>query len=339
MASNKINGVETEFAPAERLSQDEVLLQHKAWVDQEQVTLVSNAVPNLILILNKQRQIVYSNEHFRKLGEIPDDLGYVGMRPGELLNCVHAFETEGGCGTTKFCRTCGAVLTILTAISGREDSEVCNITRRHDLPNMNLRVWTSPVMLNGEKFTIFTLMDITLELENAKLLDQVQKLAVSDPLTGIFNRRVFFETAYRELTRSIRYHNPFSVVMIDLDDLKLINDTHGHQAGDAALKGVVDLINPWLRDMDVFARYGGDEFVILLPETGLCGGQKVANRIMELADGSAVVVEDTKIPIRFSAGVAEFDFDKDENIESVIKRADAQLYEIKSARKKNSQLN
>jgi diguanylate cyclase (GGDEF)-like protein len=334
MTPNKINGTDTEFAPAERLSQEEVLRQHNDWVHQEQVTLVSNAVPNLLLILNKQRQIVYSNKHFRNLAEIPDDLSYIGKRPGELLQCVHAFESPGGCGTSRFCKTCGAILTVLTAFSGREDSEVCTITRRHELPELNLRVWTSPVTLKGEKYIIFTLMDITLELENTKLLDQVQNLAVRDPLTAIFNRRAFFDTASREITRSIRYHNPFSVVMIDLDDLKEINDSHSHQAGDAALKGVVDLVNPWLRDMDVFARYGGDEFVILLPETGLCGGQKVANRIMELADGSGVVFEGIKIPIRVSAGVAEFQFGEDENIESVIKRADSHLYKTKAERKK-----
>ncbi|MBA3073490.1 MAG: GGDEF domain-containing protein, partial [Anaerolineae bacterium] len=209
----------------------------------------------------------------------------------------------------------------------------CHIERGNGQSPLNLRVWTTPVELSEQNFVIFSVQDISLEKENARLLEQVQKLAIMDPLTEIYNRRIFFDVANREIVRSIRYHNPFSILMIDLDHLKQINDTYGHPAGDAVLKEAVKIIKSNLREIDTFARYGGDEFIVMLPETGLVGGQKVADRIMAAGDTTMYTFKDFEIPVAFSAGVAEFEFDGDHYIDDVISRADKELYITKSRRK------
>ncbi len=331
MTNQKVQQLATEFAPAERLGGQEVLRQHLAWAEQIPAVLLSNGIPDLLLILNEYRQVVYANELFTQLGDYEKSEDYLGMRPGELLGCVHATETPGGCGTTRSCIMCGAIRSILMSLSGKKAVEECSIERKSGNP-LNLRVWTTPVVLNDEKYTIFALHDISIEKQNMQLLDEVQKLAVIDPLTEIYNRRIFFDVANREIVRSKRYHNPFSIIMIDLDRFKNVNDTYGHPAGDAVIKEVVKLIQQNLREIDTFARYGGDEFIILLPETGIIGGQKVADRIMKAGDGSVYLYKDFEIPTVFSAGVAEFDFDHDIDIDDVISRADKELYLVKNRR-------
>jgi diguanylate cyclase (GGDEF)-like protein len=332
MTEAEIHSFDTEFAPAERLGQEGLLRQHQAWSDQLSMTLISNAIPDLLLILNEYRQIVYANNYFKNTNHFSTLDEYIGQRPGELLGCVYASITEGGCGTTSFCSRCGAVNAILMSLSGKKDVEECQIERGKETLPLDLRVWTTPAELNHEKFTIFAFQDISIEKENGRLLEEVQKLAILDPLTEIYNRRVFFDMATHEIIRSIRYHNPFSVIMIDLDRFKQVNDTYGHPAGDALIKEVVKLIQINLREIDTFARYGGDEFIILLPETGLVGGQKVANRIMSAGDVGTYLYKDFEIPMSFSAGVAEFIFEEDHDIDDVISRADQDLYQVKNKR-------
>ena len=326
MKNSIVSVYQTEFAPAERASTDVVLRQHQLWGDQEQVKLICSAVPSLILILNEFRQMVYSNSHFQGLGieTSIDDL--LGQRPGEIFGCVHAFETEGGCGTTSFCKDCGAANAILKGLSGINGVEECTITNKDSYQEIDLRVWTTPVVLNNERFTIFTISDISLERENRKLFEEVQKAAVLDPLTGIFNRRAFFETAGREITRSIRYHNPFSILMIDLDEFKSVNDTYGHPVGDALLVEMVHRIKLQLRDVDVLARYGGDEF-------GLVGGLKTKERIQQSVESAPFEINGHIIRSGISCGLTEYQFEQDKDIDAIILRADQELYLNKIQRK------
>ncbi|MFV1858730.1 MAG: diguanylate cyclase [Anaerolineales bacterium] len=115
--------------------------------------------------------------------------------------------------------------------------------------------------------------------ENDRLFREVQRLAVTDALTGLFNRHKLDEALANEFERARRYKRPLSVIMIDMDGLKAINDTYGHTAGDAALKMVGDVIRSQTRRVDMPARFGGDEFVVLLPEVELELGVKIAERI------------------------------------------------------------
>jgi diguanylate cyclase (GGDEF)-like protein len=332
MHKEKVITFNTEYAPGNRLSHDEIIRQHKTWAEQKPTFLISNAFPDLMVILNEYRQIVFSNDHFQKLTELNSTDDCLGLRPGELLGCVHSCETDGGCGTTRFCGRCGALKAILRSLEQEVAIEECIIDRGNNFPLLELRVWTTPVELNNEEFVIFTIHDISIEKENTRLLEQVQKLAILDPLTDILNRRAFFDIANREITRSLRYRNPFSIIMIDLDRFKLVNDTYGHPAGDAVLREIVRVIKLNLREIDTLARYGGDEFIILLPETGMAGGCKVADRIMSAGDTSVYLYRDFEIPMSFSAGTAEFLYDSDHDIDDVINRADKELYIMKKKR-------
>jgi len=115
--------------------------------------------------------------------------------------------------------------------------------------------------------------------ENKRLFDEVQRLAVTDSLTSVYNRHKLTESLNLEIERARRYDRPLSIIMIDMDGLKSINDTYGHAAGDEALILVADSIKSCIRKVDLPTRFGGDEFMILLPETDLEVAMAVAERI------------------------------------------------------------
>jgi len=159
---------------------------------------------------------------------------------------------------------------------------------------------------------------------------QAQRRASVDALTQIFNRLKFTELANREMSRSVRYQNDLSILFFDLDDFKRINDTYGHSVGDVVLKSLVDSIKPHLRDSDIFARWGGEEFLILMPETETVKAMILAERIRQVVEKGAY---DLPHHVTISIGVSERRSD-DTEIEDIINRADAAMYEAK-ARGKN----
>jgi len=151
----------TQYAPAERASSEEIQKQSLFFSEPHNLETFSDALPNIFLALNKQRQIVFSNQALPDLVGRKDPEEVYGLRPGEVLNCIHANETDGGCGTTEFCRTCGAVNAILSAIGGKKDVKECRITNQ-SRESLDLRVWTTPFGDEG-KFISFIVTDISHE--------------------------------------------------------------------------------------------------------------------------------------------------------------------------------
>ncbi len=152
--------------------------------------------------------------------------------------------------------------------------------------------------------------------------------ALVDQLTGVANRRHFFQNAALEFDRFIRYQRPFSVLMLDLDHFKNVNDQFGHPVGDKVLRDLAHTINQCKRDIDTFGRIGGEEFALLLPETGLSSATEVAVRLRR-ACYSVIVPGTNSQRITVSIGVTQARPD-DENFDEVLARADETLYRAKN---------
>jgi two-component system cell cycle response regulator len=164
-----------------------------------------------------------------------------------------------------------------------------------------------------------------LALRNAWLLEQVQRLAATDGLTKIANRRTFEATLEREVARATRSAEHLSLVMVDIDHFKSLNDTHGHQAGDEVLRNVAAALAIECRDFDTPARYGGEEFAIVLPGCGPEEALKIAERLR-----GAVAAAPSVVPITASAGVATFPGHAGD-ADTLVRAADDALYESKRA--------
>lgn len=170
-----------------------------------------------------------------------------------------------------------------------------------------------------------------LDISERKLLEkQLEVAAATDFLTGISNLRTFYELAGQEFRRFLRNGGDLTLIVIDLDRFKEINDSLGHAAGDDALRAFVAVVRDNLRDQDIFARAGGDEFRILLPGTNLAGAQWVAERIRAAISLLSVASPRGTKSLSISAGICGC-LAADECLDDVIARADAALYEAKAA--------
>jgi len=164
-----------------------------------------------------------------------------------------------------------------------------------------------------------------LEAANAKL----EHISRTDVLTGVANRRAAVETLRNEVRRASRYGSTVSVCIIDVDHFKAVNDTYGHLGGDEVLRVLGRTLGQAVRDCDTVGRYGGEEMVIVMPETPLAGAAGVAERLRRTVEMLDIPFKDTRIQITFSAGVAEFCEGEDEN--ALLDRADAALYRAKAS--------
>jgi diguanylate cyclase (GGDEF)-like protein len=166
--------------------------------------------------------------------------------------------------------------------------------------------------------------------ENLRLTQALAELATTDGLTGLRNRRSFFELAEREWVRSGRTGAPLSALMVDVDHFKRFNDSFGHAAGDEVLTAVARRCQEQLRSIDVFARYGGDELVALLPESTTGDALTVAERLRASVSGTAVATSAGDVLPRISIGVATV-ANGDEDLRALLSQADLALYEAKKS--------
>jgi diguanylate cyclase (GGDEF)-like protein len=166
----------------------------------------------------------------------------------------------------------------------------------------------------------------TLQRANSEL----ERLAQFDPLTGLGNRRRFFQVASDLLAQAKRHDRPCSVMMVDLDHFKRINDAYGHGGGDETLRAAASCLQASLRDADLAARFGGEELAALMPETDLAGAYLVAERFRAALEANAIPHEGNVIHVTASIGVAAWD-SRELDIEPALERADTALYRAKNS--------
>lgn len=175
----------TQFAPAERLGAEEIRSQGLKFSGLTILNRFLNAIPDIFVVLNKQRQIVYANKTILDFLGLESDKFVIGKRVGEALNCTHAYETDGGCGTTEFCKNCGAVNAILNSQKGKPDIQECRITLKDKGDALDLRVWATPFQLAGDDYTIFAVADISDE-KRRRALERIFFHDILNTAGGIF---------------------------------------------------------------------------------------------------------------------------------------------------------
>lgn len=170
---------------------------------------------------------------------------------------------------------------------------------------------------------------VSLGLEHARLYEQLREQADRDFLTGLFNHRVLMESLDRQLAHARRTGRPFCVLMMDLDNFKRVNDTYGHLGGDAVLRELARRLRQVVRTSDIVGRYGGEEFLVILPETTKAEAQAVAQRIHHAVSGASFLLPSgDEVTLRISIGVASYPQDGD-TVNGLVAAADLACYEAK----------
>ncbi len=279
----------------------------------------------------KAEELELSQQRFRQLSEAAFE-AIVTHRDGRLVDCNQAAE---GLYQLRRDQLLGSdLLDRVHAsyrdragewIAGPTSTPVEAAHLRADGSRVPVELRTRRTSYHGSPALVTVVRDIT---EHKQLQEKLTRMANSDPLTGIGNRRFFFDAGSREFFRSERYHHPLSVLIIDVDHFKRINDRYGHDAGDRALIALAGTAGGVLRDSDVLARIGGEEFAAVLPHGDAAGARTFAERLRRAV--AAIVLQDDATPIRFtvSVGIATKGAE-DHAIESILSRADAALYRAK----------
>lgn len=201
-----------------------------------------------------------------------------------------------------------------------------------DLGFLNL-VMAPEVVFTGDEINMLqTLGDqFSAAIERAGMYERFEQLAMIDSLTGLYNRRQLFNLGQNEFSRAFRYNHAISVIMLDIDMFKKVNDVYGHIVGDQVLQQIANRCRSILRGSDIIGRYGGEEFLILLPETNIQQAQRIANRIRLLILDRPIVTDRGDISVTVSMGISSMEGECDSQLEWVVDRADQALLQAKAA--------
>ena len=190
--------------------------------------------------------------------------------------------------------------------------------KNRDFAKLENKYWS---IKSGDKYIIDEFEGID------KLKSHFEKKALFDPLTGCFNKKEIEFLVEKFLKSYLRYNTPFSILMLDIDFFKKVNDTYGHLAGDYVLKEVSKTIKEEIRDTDVCGRFGGEEFLVLLPNTKMSGALKLAKRIRKAIGNKEFIFDNQQINVTISIGITSAS--KTDSVFSLIERADNGLYDAK----------
>lgn len=288
--------------------------------------LIVNSLDNLIFVIDGGGNILEHNNALLETLKTTSDR-IINIRCGHALRCPNALKPGARCGETHFCSRCTIRKSVLEVFQEGRAIKQKPITKEFLFGRERVRKYflmsAKPTRYRGRDVAIVVLSDIT---ELAESRARLEELAVRDYLTGIYNRRHIFSEVHRCISSAVRYNEVFSILMLDLDDFKSINDTFGHQMGDRVLQKVASYLEEEVRETDIVGRYGGEEFLIILPNTKKKEAYECAERLRRgVAD---LEVDSLKKSPTVSIGVAEYGLQI--SLEELISRADTLLYRAKN---------
>jgi signal transduction histidine kinase len=247
--------VATQFAPAERADQARVLEISHYFNTGSPVGTLLNLVPEVILILNRQRQVVFANRAALEFAGADEMESVLGMRPGELINCKHGHDAPGGCGTTKFCRYCGAVNAILESQEGNPDTRECRVTVEKDGTEeaIDLRVWARPLEMKDEELTFFAISDIADE-KRREFLEKIFLHDIMNTATALRGFSWLLNATVEDQDERRNYEGRIALLTE-----RMINEIQAHRqllaAESGDLKPAVQRVNSYLLLQDTFSSF------------------------------------------------------------------------------------
>jgi len=292
-------------------------LENKIEQEINKIKSILDAQDNIIIVTNKD-EITNVNKKFLDFFEIMNFNEFISTKK----NIFDFFQEEFGFITKeKINRQISWVKYI------KDLHEIDRIVKiKNSLNEEKIFAINVDYYENKEDYYVFSLTDITKLKEKSNLLEYQ---ASHDKLTGLFNRNRFDEIYSKEIKRAKRYNNDLSIILFDIDNFKNVNDTYGHQIGDEVLKEIAKLLLNNVRDLDICVRWGGEEFLILLPQTNLDGAKTVAEKIRTAIIKNSLT--DKNLQITASFGVLQMIDSDDEN--SLISKVDKLLYLAKNSGK------
>lgn len=284
----------------------------------EQAAIIQGVLDNMdpgVTLFDRDLKMASHNDRFMELFNLPQNLISNNI---ELMDILAHMAEQGEFGDEDSDEGVQELFKLFQSNA--------SFTFDHHRPNgLVIEIRGGPMPGGG---SIASYTDIT---DRKKMEEELRMLATTDPLTGVNNRRKFLETSERELARCERYNHPLCLLMLDADHFKSVNDNHGHDVGDKVLKLLSDICVHELRDVDVFGRFGGEEFVAALPETSIKTALEVAERLRDsLASVEVPVSGGAPLKFTVSIGIAERTKD-DKTVHDLLKRADAALYQAKES--------
>jgi diguanylate cyclase (GGDEF)-like protein len=286
-------------------------------------SLLDNLV-SVVFVVDKHLRIQCVNDSFKTLFHKEEDR-ILGELCGNALGCEYTVTGQKKCGQTSNCGGCILRYSLNQAFKNKKNPVKERMSRKYYIHGREVLkhfMFTSRhVFFNGEEMVMVIVDDITELIEtNLKL----KKLAITDGLTQLFNHKHIYYKLEEEVNRSLRYGNSLSIIMLDIDEFKTVNDSYGHQTGDKTLAEVSKFIKNQLREIDFAGRYGGEEFLVILPQTELENACKTAERIQKAIESTQF--DDVRQKVTISGGVAEF---QNETVLGFIDKADKLLYKAK----------
>jgi len=279
-------------------------------LELEQYKLIVENTPNLIWVSGVDGKCYYFNQTWldfrgRNLSDEYGDGWFEGVHPDDRERCMEIYMEN---------------------FKEQKEFQMVYRLQRYDGEYRWIDDSGAPFYDEAGKFSGFvgSCVDITEGIRG----QQYKKRAIRDGLTGIFNRQYFFDLLNEEFYKAIENNKPLSVIMFDVDKFKSINDNFGHLVGDQVLKTICNSVNQVIRDFDLFARYGGDEFIIGLPATEIAAANKVANRIN---DNFNQIVIEGKEELKISCSIGTVTLKAEKSIEDLIDKADKAVYRCKNS--------